>query len=170
MLRPAADPAPQMNEFQLSIARLPEGPSRTVLEAGSDADDLAVGEWVRPLALDLRVDKLGEQVTLRGRLTGEARAECARCLEPFALTLDTEFAAFAERGGELAEGAEGSTGEDYVLAHDGRTLDLNDAVREQVLLALPMVLLCRPDCAGLCPRCGANRNAANCTCGTGAAG
>ncbi|MGH7341180.1 MAG: YceD family protein [Candidatus Rokuibacteriota bacterium] len=159
-----------MNDFQLSIARLPEGPSRVVLEAGADGAGLGVGEWVRPLALDLRADKLGEQVTLRGRLTGEVRSECARCLEPFSVPVHTEFAALAERGGRYAEGAEGSSGEDYVLAHDGRTIDLADAVREQVLLALPIVLVCRPDCAGLCLRCGVNRNAVNCSCGTEAAG
>ena len=166
MLRPAADPTPVMQAFHLSIARLPEGPSRVSLQGDGSEMDLPVREWRQPLQLDLAVDKLGEQLTLRGRLHGEAGAECARCLEPFAVPVDAEFAAFAERGGRYAENAEDATGEDYVLPHDGRTLDLTDAVREQVFLALPMVLLCRPDCAGLCPRCGANRNAANCTCRT----
>jgi uncharacterized metal-binding protein YceD (DUF177 family) len=170
MLRPVADRASVMHAFHLSIARLPEGPSRVTLQGDGTGMDLPVSEWRQPLVLDLTVDKLGEQLTLRGRLHGEAAAECARCLEAFTVPVDAEFAALAERGGRYAEQAEDATGEDYVLPHDGRTLDLTDAVREQVFLALPMVLLCRPDCAGLCPRCGANRNAANCTCSTEAAG
>jgi uncharacterized protein len=41
---------------------------------------------------------------------------------------------------------------------------LEDAVREQVLLALPGRMLCQQDCQGLCPQCGANRNRTNCDC------
>jgi len=134
-----------------------------VLGEGADLE-LPFDAWSEPLSVDLQVDRMGEQLALRGRLRGVGRAECARCLEEFSLTLDAGFAALAVRGGRLAGDAESLAGEDYVLPHDGRALDLTDAVREQVLLSLPMVLLCRPDCAGLCLQCGANRNTAPCSC------
>jgi uncharacterized protein len=47
---------------------------------------------------------------------------------------------------------------------DGREIDLSEAVRQYILLAMPMKPLCREDCAGLCPRCGCNRNIDSCDC------
>ena len=52
--------------------------------------------------------------------------------------------------------------DDYMLFHDGRRLDLRDEAREALLLEVPMVPLCRPDCRGLCPRCGADWNEGPC--------
>ena len=47
------------------------------------------------------------------------------------------------------------------------SLLLEDVLREQVLLSLPVRTLCKPDCKGLCPRCGENRNSTACTCDVG---
>ena len=134
---------------------------RAVRASGLDIEIVAVNDLTATSSLAplLKFD------SILGRLDAEVSST-----ESTIKVGDHEFAAFAERGGEYAGAAEGSSGEDYVLAHDGRVLDLTEAVREQVLLALPMVLLCRPDCAGICPRCGTNRNAANCSCGTETAG
>jgi hypothetical protein len=54
--------------------------------------------------------------------------------------------------------------DEYVIRHDGRVLVLDQEVREQALLARPMTSLCREDCPGLCPRCGADRAEGNCRC------
>jgi uncharacterized protein len=51
--------------------------------------------------------------------------------------------------------------------YQGDGLALEDVLREQVLLSLPLRTLCKPDCKGLCPRCGANRNSQPCTCDVG---
>jgi len=48
--------------------------------------------------------------------------------------------------------------------YHGNGLLLEDVLKEQVLLDLPMKLLCRPDCQGLCPQCGQDRNVVNCGC------
>jgi uncharacterized protein len=47
------------------------------------------------------------------------------------------------------------------------SLSLEDVLREQVLLSLPVRTLCKPDCKGLCPRCGENRNSQPCSCDEG---
>ncbi len=52
----------------------------------------------------------------------------------------------------------------YPLPARGETLELDDAVREQFLLRAPLFALCRADCAGLCPGCGADRNERDCDC------
>jgi uncharacterized protein len=151
-----------MSDFRLQLAGLPEGRTRVSLSGRAAGLGLPAEEWPEALALDLVADRSGERFALSGRLAGAASVECARCLERFRLPLEAEFAALAERGG--MGGDESAAGEDYLLAHDGRQVDLGDAVREQLLLALPMAALCRPDCAGLCARCGANRNAGPCAC------
>ena len=52
----------------------------------------------------------------------------------------------------------------YIAFHDGRDLVLNQEARDALLLELPMAPRCREDCAGLCPRCGADRNLGPCGC------
>jgi uncharacterized protein len=88
-----------------------------------------------------------------------------RCLEPFDVAICTPFQVFAERPsgrhGDLEEALER---DDYMMFHDGRRLDLREQVRETLLLEVPMTPRCRPDCRGLCPRCGANLNLGPCGC------
>jgi uncharacterized protein len=105
---------------------------------------------------------MGESFALRGRASTRSREECARCLKAIEVPREFEFQAFAER----ATGREGKdNGDDeYVLRHDGRVLVLDDEVREQAMLARPMTTLCREDCPGLCPRCGADRSDGTCRC------
>jgi uncharacterized protein len=92
---------------------------------------------------------------------------CSRCLEPFSLPIDSAFdlrylpvdaAAGSEHDREV--------GEDDLDASVYRDdqIDLDELLREQFYLALPMKPLCRDDCAGLCPQCGTNRNTGTCSC------
>ncbi|MCX5757894.1 MAG: DUF177 domain-containing protein [Candidatus Hydrogenedentes bacterium] len=55
-------------------------------------------------------------------------------------------------------------GDDVIRAFTGDEIDLAPAVWEEVVLAAPTKFLCRPDCAGLCPHCGANWNRGTCNC------
>lgn len=96
-----------------------------------------------------------------GHLSGETQQECRRCLTPAQSPVVAEVhVLFAEPGGEddddpdvfPLEGAQGDV------------IDLRPAVREQWLLEVPPFLECRPDCKGLCKRCGADLNAGDCGC------
>lgn len=111
--------------------------------------------------------RLGGEVRVHGgvyAVAGRCRAEgalaCARCLEPVAWSADESFSVEYRRapdgGGDRELGLEEDELEVSFL--DGDQLDLEELAVEQVLLALPMRTLCAEDCAGLCPRCGANRN------------
>jgi uncharacterized protein len=95
-----------------------------------------------------------------GRCRAEGALACARCLEPVAWSSDERFSVEYRRatdgGGDPEVGLEEDELEVSFL--DGDQLDLEELAVEQVLLALPMRTLCAEDCAGLCPRCGANRN------------
>jgi len=113
-----------------------ENPSTTV-----DAD--------QPLAIDLRLESLSAAIVASGRVRGRWRAVCSRCLMP----IEADFDLF------LREVFEEDPIEDetYPLARD--EIDLEQPLRDVVVPELPLVPLCGEDCQGLCPSCGANRNA-----------
>ena len=112
----------------------------------------------------------GEQVRLRGEIKTEVELLCDRCAAPRLAPLAVEFdASFIPQEVEAvkAENVE-LLAEDLILsAYEGDYVDLDELVREQVLLALPSRHLCREDCRGLCQRCGADLNAGDCSCEQG---
>lgn len=128
-------------------------------------DDYSVADGV---SLALRARKDGEKCRISGRVRAALTLSCSRCLERFGvpcdLTVDLLYLPHsANRGAGEAEVTE----DDLSVAfyRDGR-IDLAQLVSEQFQLALPMKPLCRDDCRGLCPACGANRNERRCGCDT----
>jgi uncharacterized protein len=109
-----------------------------------------------------------DSVHVRGHLSARLGLECGRCLEPFDSTLEQELELFYLRHvpDQVEEEDEVELSDrDMVVAyyrHD--RLDLGEVVREQLLLAVPFKRVCSPDCKGLCPACGVNRNAVACAC------
>lgn len=111
-----------------------------------------------------------ESVHVRGHLAARLGLQCGRCLEPFEHPVDQELDLFylphrSNQGADEEEEDVELSDRDMVVAfYRGGQLDLGQMVREQFFLTLPMKRLCRPDCAGLCPTCGINRNQAKCSC------
>ncbi|MBV9085257.1 MAG: DUF177 domain-containing protein, partial [Acidobacteriaceae bacterium] len=108
---------------------------------------------------------LGE-IRVQGRLAVEVNAPCDRCLETAAVAIDKNFDLVylpveETRSGRENEIAQGATEVGY---YEGAGLELNDALREVVLLALPMQVICKEACKGICPICGQNRNQGECGC------
>lgn len=154
-----------MDVFKLDLAALPAGKSAVDLEARPEELGFEPAGWDGPVRGRLTVEKSGEQVTVRGNLEAVTLQECVRCLEPAKIELRVPLEVFAERsGGRGAAHQAELERDDYMLFHDGRRLDLRDEAREALLLEVPMVPLCRPDCRGLCSRCGANLNEGPCRC------
>lgn len=111
----------------------------------------------------------GGNVVLRGRLTATLATECVRCLAPTQVPVDTRLQmTFVPTGTELPAGSriiDPNDPDDIDYGHHDRTaLDLVPVVREQLILGLPMTILCREDCRGLCPVCGGDRNQQPCQC------
>ena len=113
-----------------------------------------------------RVRSRAGEVELAGRLTTTLETTCARCLKPvaipFSADFDERFATSVSWGGE--EQHELASDDLNLAVFDGAGIDLDQLVREQLLLAKPAQVLCREDCQGLCPVCGADRNTAACKC------
>ena len=108
-------------------------------------------------------------IRLKGRLAGRFQVPCARCIEPVEIPLSAEFDLIFRPIGADAGAPERSitASETEIGYYQKDSLLLEDVLREQVLLSLPVKTLCKPDCKGLCPRCGANRNTQPCSCGEG---
>ena len=113
-----------------------------------------------------RVSREGGEVRLRGKITAEAEVDCDRCLNSISVPVETDFdVKYVTAQDYEARGAAALREEDLDLSvFDGETIDVDELVREQVLLALPARALCKEECKGLCPVCGADRNANPCAC------
>ena len=130
-----------------------------------DEDDVSL---IEPVEIRGRLWTGSWEVNLAGRLSAKLEAPCARCLKPVALPIAADFSERfvpevswgSEEQHELHE-------EDLDLAvFDGEAIEIDDVVREELLLAMPAQVLCREDCKGLCPGCGVDRNVTECGCET----
>ena len=114
--------------------------------------------------------KDGDKVALRGSLRARLVLTCDRCLGEYDFAVETEMQVLLETlSGEpwhLKELECGSGDLDTILL-DEPVVDLDDLLRQQLYLSLPVKNLCTEECRGLCPECGANLNQADCTCGAG---
>jgi uncharacterized protein len=113
-----------------------------------------------------RVETSGREVHLLGKINARAEVDCARCLKTISVPVNAEFdVAYVPAEDYASSTAAELQEEDLSLSvFDGETIDLDELVREQLLLALPARALCGDDCKGLCPKCGVNRNADSCDC------
>ena len=110
--------------------------------------DLSRLSAAHPVHAELMLEGTSGGVFVRGRLEGTAEHTCQRCLVEWSEPVETEMAEMI--------GGEG----DYPI--DGDEIDLEAPVRDALLLALPLLPLCRDDCLGLCSVCGADLNTGSC--------
>jgi uncharacterized protein len=118
-----------------------------------------------PVRGNVEVDRTTQTFRLRGKLATTAPFVCGRCLTQYrqhlAIAVEEEFLI----GGTLASREGALRPEDFVVPlGPDLVLDVTEAVRQHLLLAVPMVPICRPDCRGLCSQCGGNLNEQDCGC------
>ena len=121
---------------------------------------------LEPVAFSGTLQKADPGFVLTGEFSVAGQIACSRCLAPVAFSGAREvswlFAPAHRRPTE--EETELTTSDLDVVWYDEFVVPFDPLVEEQLLLELPMKPLCRPDCRGLCPRCGADRNQAPCDC------
>lgn len=154
---------------------------------GDGAGDDTGFRATAPSSLKASLKKVSGGVLLEGQFTANVTSPCKRCLGdvevkvpvsftlnlvPKALVHGDDYLKDDESLMEKKERTQGEVGGSFELddadqeVFDGKVIDLDPIVREQLLLALPMGTVCREDCKGLCPQCGINRNEAKCSCDT----
>ena len=107
-----------------------------------------------PIDVDLELESLTDGIVVTGQVSAPWEAACRRCLGPAHGRLDVTVRELYQSDPQT----------DVAFTIDGEVLDLEPLVREAVLLELPLAPLCRPDCAGLCPTCGADLAEGPCDC------
>lgn len=152
--------------LRVDLRELRRGPVETV-GVLNQADPAFAGldvSLAEPLAVSGVLEATGRGDYLwRGHLVGKANATCRRCLKeltvPIAAPVDALFSADPELADDPSV---------YPLTEPVAHVDVTDAIREELVLALSQYPLCREDCAGLCPKCGADLNQGPCGCGPAA--
>jgi len=130
--------------------------------------DFHSGEFrqIEPLEVRATAELLDGQIRLAGDLRTRLEMVCARCLEPVVeeISRDFDLTYRPMAGISREEELRLKTDDTEIGFFEGDGLFLADVLAEQVLLALPMEVICPSDCRGLGPQCGANLNAEECRC------
>ena len=165
--------------MEFIVSELEREPVDFDLKLAAGAVDLGdEAEQVGDLATSGRAEVIHEHrgpkeivadIRLKGRFSGKFQVPCARCIEPVELPLSANFdLIFRPNGADSGAPERSITADEAEIGYYQKdSLLLEDVLREQVVLSLPARTLCKPDCKGLCPRCGANRNTQPCSCDVG---
>jgi uncharacterized protein len=117
-----------------------------------------------PIDLDLVLEAVTGGVLVRGTIGAVAEATCARCLAPTPRAWRVEVVELHRATTDADEVDLDASDDDldYLLVDGDTQLDLDQMVRDALVVGQPVRVLCRPDCAGLCATCGADRNTEHC--------
>ena len=171
-----------MADFTLSIERLDEVASPHSFEASAgwwasrDPEPReGICEVEEPFRFELQARRVREDVVLEGQMTGQVALECSRCAKRYSDALRDEFRLVLEPVGDREpadpEGVTSLAESGLYLGEDletgwfrGLHIRLDDFFGEVIALAMPLQPLCREDCPGVCPHCGADRAETQCDC------
>ena len=160
--------------MQIDLRELADGQSHLTYEIQAPSVGLTPADLTveGPLTLRLSLDRRGDEIWIRGKVQLVAHEECSRCLVEFSERLELEFEVFCAkvRNPNVASSRAADEEDGGLHFHDGRVLIIDEEIREAVILGIPMKPLCKESCAGLCPRCGEDRNQGPCRCARAAAG
>ncbi|MDA1349599.1 MAG: DUF177 domain-containing protein [Chloroflexi bacterium] len=151
------------------LLKEPAGARRTV-----EIDDpllLFEGRPVSQVSGTANLLRTPDGIWVRAVLQTTILSECSRCLnegdQPVRIEIEEEYLPTADIvTGAVFRLSEEESESFYIDSH--HTLDLRDAIRQYAVMSVPMKPICRADCAGICPTCGANRNEMACECGEAA--
>ncbi len=151
------------------LVKAPPGNARWV-----EVDDIESAQHesfqvVAPIQGRVRLMRDPGGILVQGNIHTVVALSCTRCLEPLDLPIDVELGehfrpTVAIPGGAPVLADPEEENESITEIDERHMLDLSGVIWQNLELALPAVALCRPDCAGLCPQCGANRNTESCVC------
>ena len=135
-------------------------PALTALQESGECAFLA------PLRLQLNVAREYDHIRAQGEVETRVRLACSRCLTEYETEIVSSFTIF------YVPSASGTQDEEVELAEQdlisvpfgGDEIDFTDEIAEQVLMEIPLKPLCKEECRGLCPNCGADLNLADCSC------
>lgn len=150
--------------MKVIISEIPEeGLELELTEKISSDESITIAS---PVKASLKINKKGAEVIITGTAKGTVELQCSRCLKTFGMDIESRIDVVYHPASEI------NKEEHYELKGDeldtgfykNDILDIDDLLREQLVLNVPMKPLCSEDCKGLCPRCGVNLNVTQCNC------
>ena len=149
-----------MSVLRLNISKLSEGTHHHSLIATPEEVGLD-SRFTKELQIEATLEKTSRQLYMRVEVKTGGVFTCDRCLEEFQQDVSSGYGVMFVTD---QDGVGGDGEEVQVISPDSTHVDLAEDVRQFVILGLPQKMLCREDCAGLCPTCGSNLNLGKCDC------
>ena len=134
--------------MNINLAQIPE----KGLEVSEDLDPFAIDlqteelTFTTPIHIKAQVHKVLNAVSIKAQVKADTLLLCHRCLEEFPAKFSEEYCF------------------DYSVSPADRFLELDDDLRQEIMLSYPLKLLCKPECKGICPKCWKNLNKQGCNC------
>jgi uncharacterized protein len=157
--------------MRYNVAQLLKGPTGAQRRYDMNEDIASLDpelEPIRPLVGLVTLMRTSQGILVMGRMRTMLQVLCRRCLEACSmeveLDLEEEFYPIVRIGEAPLDDVPDEDYDEALLIDEHHILDLTEVIRQGLWLAGPAEALCRPDCAGLCPRCGGNRNLGECQC------
>ncbi len=134
--------------MKINVSKIP--PEGLLLEESLSLEDLNLDnlKFTAPLRVSAQIEEITNAVTVDLKLNGEISAICSRCLEPYDIDLKKNLKL------------------NYTVKSLRDVINLDEDIRQELILGYPLRPLCSPNCKGLCPKCGRNLNKGGCSCGT----
>lgn len=158
-------------DMRYNVAQLLKGPTGGQRRYQVREDIRGLDPDLKPLAPlegSIALLRTSQGILVTGKLHTVIEGECRRCLEParveVELELEEEFYPTVAIADSPIDPVDDDEYDAALTIDEHHEMDLGEVVRQGLWLATPMDALCRADCAGLCPRCGGNRNLGECTC------
>jgi uncharacterized protein len=156
---------------KLNVAQLMKSPVGTTREYDLEEMRREVEDQklARPVRVHLHLVRINDGLLARGDVETALMADCSRCTEPAEQPLSFHFEEQFRPTidivtGQPAKPDEEDPGDPVYTIDANHTMDVDEVIRQGVVIETPMHPLCKPNCPGLCPRCGANLNQGPCEC------
>ncbi|BDV43184.1 hypothetical protein GURASL_21070 [Geotalea uraniireducens] len=123
--------------------------------------------FIAPVTVSLTVFREYDHIRTNGKIKTRVRMKCSRCLAEFDVDVDSSFILIYSKANQLSNDEdEIELGDEDLIsvAYTGDEIDFSPEIAEQVIMELPIKPLCKEDCQGLCPQCGADLNESECGC------
>lgn len=146
--------------MKIQVGGLSEGVHKYHFDV--QAPEVGLGEEFSEVHADVVLDKAVNQIALNVAIHTAAAVSCDRCTAPFASPVEAKYRMHYLWNGEDA--SQYDVAEVQVIPQGSTIIDITEDVRQTVLIAVPLKLLCREECLGLCPHCGKDLNEGPCDC------
>lgn len=152
--------------MNLDLREFESFPAEVSVDVEADSAEYGIDgvAFREPMNVKLVIQKVNEEYYCHGDAVVKIEVECARCLEMFNLELDGElnFVIMTDKGKPVLS-SDANEEVIYVKSHEP-VVELNEPIRQALLLSLPIKPICFAECKGLCPNCGVNLNEESCGC------